>query len=415
MTTFWIAIAALTALALLLVWLPFFRRTAKGAQQTELRTQTNVKLFNERIAELEVDKQEGRLTEAEFETLKQEQEMNLLQDVDDGESSAITDNSRGPLWPVLISVIVLVLSGYSYMELGRFDEWQNARPESAQQSNPHQGMTPEQMQQMRIAQLENTVMNEPDNSQAWFSLGHAYISGSQYQKAVTAFDTVMELVGRHAELLGPRATAMYYLAGEKMTPEIDAVIKEALESDFKDPSTRLLLGMDAFFNANYEDAIRHWEILLTSPRDDFDRSAIQAAIMQAKSFLGTDSVNNPELNKDVEAKAKSIHVSVSLDEAMAAKAQPGASVLVMARPLSGGMMPVAVKRLKLSDLPTLVVLKDSDAMTPEMLLSSQQAVSIEVVVNHDSNPGATPGDLVGRLDSAALGSDVQVVIDTQIQ
>ena len=45
----------------------------------------------------------------------------------------------------------------------------------------------------------------------------------------------------------------------------------------------------------------------------------------------------------------------ALDEAMAAKAQPGASVLVMARPLSGGMMPVAVKRLKLSDLPTLVV------------------------------------------------------------
>ncbi|USD37872.1 MULTISPECIES: c-type cytochrome biogenesis protein CcmI [Ferrimonas] len=415
MTTFWIGIAGLTALALLLVWLPFFRSKAKGAQQTELRKQTNVKLFNERIAEFEVEMQEGRLTQQEFDVLKQEQELNLLQDVNDSNDSDIVNDRRGPLWPIILSVAVVTISGYTYLDLGRFDEWQNARPEAEAQANPHQGMTPEQMQQMRISQLEGTVMNEPNNSQAWFSLGHAYISGSQYEKAIAAFDTTIDLVGEHAELLGPKATAMYYLAGEKMTPEIDAIIKKALESDFKDPSTRLLLGMDAFFSANYEDAIRHWEILLTSPRDDFDRQAIQGAIMQAKSFLGTDSVDNPELNQDVEARANSVRVSISVSDEMLAKADANANVLVMARPLNGGMMPVAIKRLKVSDLPTLVVLRDSDAMTPEMVLSGQEQVAIEVVINHDSNPAPTPGDLLGKHDAVKLGSEVQVVIDTLVQ
>lgn len=413
MTTFWIGIAGLTVLALLLVWIPFFRSGKKGAEQAELRKQTNVKLFNERLGEFEEDLKEGRISNEEFDTLKQELELNLLQDVSTA-SEAESQFQRSALWPVLISVAIVTMSAYFYVDLGRMSDWQTARQESPQDSNPHQGMTPEQMQQMRIAQLEKAVMAEPENSQAWFTLGHAYMSGGQYPQAIAAFDTVMDLVGEHAELLGPKATAMYYMAGEKITPEIQKIIDQALESDFKDPSTRLLLGMNAFFSSDYEDAIRHWEILLTSPRDDFDRQAIQQAIQQAKSFLGTDAVDNPELNKDVEAKAKSISVTVELDQALNAEVGD-AMVLVMARPVNGAAMPVAIKRFKASLLPKEVVLRDSDAMTPEMVLSQQTEVNIDVVINFDSNPAPTAGDLLGQAKGVKLGSDTTIIIDTKVQ
>ncbi|GAA4891107.1 c-type cytochrome biogenesis protein CcmI [Ferrimonas pelagia] len=284
MTTFWIGIATLTILALALIWLPFWRRNmvAQAATDAQKRKETNLNLFNERLQELDAELAEQRINSQEHEQLKQELQMNLLQNVEQ-EDDVLAGRKANVAWPAVMSAILVVVAGYTYYDLGRYSEW-NA-PQVAAQADPHAGMDPQQLMAMRLRQMEMHVEQNPTDSQAWFSLGHAYISNSQYQQGIEAFDRVMALVGEHAELLGPKATAMYYLADQTITPEIQVVVDKALADDDKDPSTRLLLGMDAFFKANYEDAIGHWEMILTSPRTDVDRDAIQNAIAQARGFL----------------------------------------------------------------------------------------------------------------------------------
>ena len=83
MTTFWIGIAALTLLALALIWLPFLRRSRAAAQASDaqLRKETNLNLFNERLAEIDTELAEQRISQDEYDALKQELQMSLLQNV----------------------------------------------------------------------------------------------------------------------------------------------------------------------------------------------------------------------------------------------------------------------------------------------------------------------------------------------
>ncbi|SHI26790.1 c-type cytochrome biogenesis protein CcmI [Ferrimonas marina] len=419
MTIFWIGIALLTALALAMIWLPFWRRNrvARAASDAQLRKETNLNLFNERIQELDTELAEQRINEEEYEALKQELQVNLLQNVEQ-EEDVLAARTPSLAWPVVMSAILVVVSGYTYWDLGRHADW-NAPHAAAQQADPHSGMNPEQLQRMRLMQMEQHVEANPTDSQAWFSLGHAYISASEYQKAVTAFDQVMALVGEHAELLGPKATAMYYLADQNITPQIQAIVDKALADDEKDPSTRLLLGMDAFFNANFEDAIGHWEMILTSPRTDVDRQAIQNAISQARGMLESGSaMPQDSVHQQVQPGPSSdagVVVRVELAGQLAQHAQPNDTVFIYARPVAGPSMPLAVARVQVGDLPATIVLDDSKAMSPEMVISSQQQVMLIATVNQDNSPAPTAGDLVGQIDSVNLGSNVTLEIDTLVK
>ncbi|MBW3141665.1 c-type cytochrome biogenesis protein CcmI [Ferrimonas balearica] len=416
MTTFWFGIAVLSALALFTIWLPFWRRqkALAAASDAQVRKQTNLSLFNERLKELETDLAEGRINEQEFEDFKKELQLNLLQNTEQ-EDHVLDAKKPSILWPAIMSVALLAVAGYTYHDLGRYSDWQNAQVGG---NDPHAGMNPDQLMQMRLAQMEQAVQADPSNSQAWFSLGHAYISASQYTKAIEAFDTVMSLVGEHAELLGPKATAMYYLNGQKMNPEIQGIVEKALADDNKDPSTRLLLGMDAFFNANYETAIEHWEIILTSPREDVDRQAILGAISQARMHLeqgGAAMGGETAAPEQAATTGKTLTVTVELADAVKAQANQSDSLFLFARPVSGPAMPVAVARLNVADLPTQVVLDDSTAMSPDMVISAHSQVNLVATINHDGSPAPTPGDLLGELNAVDLGTQVTLVIDTIVE
>ncbi|WP_298445004.1 c-type cytochrome biogenesis protein CcmI [uncultured Ferrimonas sp.] len=412
MTNFWIAIAALTVLALCLIWLPFVRRHANASKATdaETRKQTNLSLYNERLDELNAELSEGRINEQEHSALQQELQINLLQNVEQEEDN-LAASSGSIVWPIAMSVVLVAISGYVYNDLGRGQDW---NVQTVQNDNPHAGMTPEQMASSRIEQMETALMADPENSQGWFSLGHAYINASQYGKAIAAFDKTMELVGEHAELLGPKATAMYYQADQNMTPAIEAVIAKSLASDNKDPSTRLLLGMDAFFSANYEDAIGHWEMILTNPRQDVDREGILNAISQAKMFLEAGSANQAKSDENIAANNSGVTVTVEIAPELAANAKPTDTVFLFARAVNGDM-PLAVARIAVADLPNTIVLDDSFAMTPQMVISGAEQVDLIAAINLNNSKKPTPGDMQGELQQVEIGASVTVTIDTVVE
>ncbi|MGL4579042.1 MAG: c-type cytochrome biogenesis protein CcmI [Shewanella xiamenensis] len=417
MTTFWIFIALVVLVSLTLIWIPHFRQQKLlRTEEAGVRKQTNLELFNERLSTLEKELNEELLDQAEFDALKKELEISLLQDIKQASDDSLVNQikPKSILWPSVMSVCLIAISGYLYQQLGAFENIGNT-----QAANPHAGMDTAQIMGQRVQMMEAQVQAEPENSQAWFSLGHAYISANQFDKAVAAFDKVMDLVGKHAELIGPKATALYYKAGQQMTPEIQALIDESLALDPQDPSTLLLVGMDAFFTAQYQKAIDSWQTILNSDRTDVDRAALMNAIETANLRMQAETTGMP--NDDVHKQAKvtsksvSIEISISISPELAAKASPEDTIFVFARATEGPKVPLAATKVSAKSLPVTVTLDDSTGMGGDVKLSQTASVEVIAVLSKHGNIKPQAGDIQGKISKVNVGETANLVLDTQVQ
>ncbi|QYJ97868.1 c-type cytochrome biogenesis protein CcmI [Shewanella alkalitolerans] len=416
MTTLWIFIALFVLVSLVLIWFPHFRQQKMlQAEEAGVRKATNLELFNNRLATLEKELEDELLDQDEFNALKKELEISLLQDMKQGEDESLVGQikPKSLLWPTLMSVVVLGVSGYFYANLGAYANLDKAVPD-----NPHAGMDAAQIMTQRIQMMESQLQAEPENSQLLFSLGHAYISANRYDDAVKAFDKAMELVGTHAELLGPKATAMYYKANQRITPAVQAIIDQSLALDPEDPSTLLLVGMDAFFSAQYKKAIDAWQIILDSDRSDVDRSAIINAIESAKMRMQAETGEMPNDATHQQAKAttgKTVTIDVSIAPELLENVSGSDMLFIFARNTQGPKVPLAATKVSAKSLPVSITLDDSAGMGGDIKLSDAKQVEVIAVLSKHGSVKAQPGDLQGRLETMDVGSTAKLVIDTLVQ
>ncbi|MCE9680374.1 c-type cytochrome biogenesis protein CcmI [Shewanella sp. AS1] len=414
MTTLWTFIALFVLVSLVLIWLPHFRQQKMlQAEEAGVRRSTNLELFNNRLATLEKELADELLDQAEFDSLKKELEISLLQDMKQGEDESLVNKvkPKGLLWPTLMSIVVIGLSGYFYSHLGAYANLEQATP-----ANPHAGMDASQIMAQRISMMEAQLKAEPENSQLMFSLGHAYINANRFDDAVKSFDNAMKQVGTHAELIGPKATALYYKANQRMTPQVQALIDQALALDPEDPSTLLLVGMDAFFSADYQKAIDAWQIILDSGRSDVDRTAIINAIDSAKMRMGAATGEMPQDATHQQAMAdKNVTVEISIAPELAAQVGESDMLFIFARNTEGPKVPLAATKVSAKSLPVTITLDDSTNMGGNTKLSDAKNVEVIAVLSKHGSVKAQPGDIQGRIETVKVGATAKLVLDTQVQ
>lgn len=406
MTTLWIFLALFILVSLLLIWLPHFRQASLLKTETKtVRKQTNLTLFNQRVQVLEQELKDNLLDQKEFDALKQELEIGLLQDIKQGEDEALMPHRqpKGIFWPSLMTFVILAISGYLYSSIGAYQalEWANS-PQSQQKG-------PLSMQQ-RIEMMQAQAQIQPDNSQLWFSLGHAYMAINQYKEAINAFDKAIDLAGTHAELLGPKATAMYYDAQQTLTPEVQSLIKQSLTLNPTDPSTLLLVGMDAFLNGQYQAAIDAWQLILDTNQDNIDRVAISNAIENAKAQLQEKS---PLASADVDSN-NTLTLNISVLPTLQSQVQAGDTLFIFARTLSTPKVPLVATKISAERLPTQVVLTNSDSLG-EQKLKHNEAVEVIAILSKNSKLKPQSGDLKGHITSVEVGKSANIELNTQVK
>ncbi|WP_298773326.1 c-type cytochrome biogenesis protein CcmI [uncultured Shewanella sp.] len=406
MTTLWIFLALFILVSILLIWLPHFRQSTLLKTQTKtVRNQTNLTLFNQRIQVLEQELKDNLLDQHEFDSLKQELEIGLLQDIKQGEDEALLPHTqtKGLFWPSLMTLIVLGISGYLYSSIGAYQalEWAN--------SVQHQKKGPLSMMD-RIEMMQAQAKVQPDNSQLWFSLGHAYMAINQYKNAIHAFDKAIALAGVHAELLGPKATAMYYDAQQQLTPEVQSLIKQSLTLNPTDPSTLLLVGMDAFLNGQYQAAIDAWQLILDTNQDNIDREAITNAINNAKAQL---EENHPQVTSE-NAADTSLTINISVDKALQAHVNADDTLFIFARTLTAPKTPLVATKISANPLPEQVILSNNDRIGKRALTKGETLEIIAVLSKHNTlRP--QPGDLKGQVINVQVSETVKLTLDTLIK
>ncbi|MBV7316970.1 tetratricopeptide repeat protein [Shewanella sp. NIFS-20-20] len=181
------------------------------------------------------------------------------------------------LFPWIISGVVLLLTLGVYSQTGRFHDWDTG----------HVNQHINYLVAADITKGRRAVEQTPDNEVALLDLAQSYAAGGLYQDAVTTLNQLISLNGESAELLGMKATAMYYRDERAIAPETGIVIARALALHREELQTRLLLATDAYLRGEYSKAIEHWTILLQNREQPVNRHSIENAIAKAQAKLGT--------------------------------------------------------------------------------------------------------------------------------
>jgi cytochrome c-type biogenesis protein CcmH len=395
MIEFWLSAGLLLLAALGFLLIPVLR--GRKAQTEEDRTALNVTLYQERLQELETQREAGTLSTEQMQNGRDEAARELLADTDGAESKARV-GVLGSKVPLICALLVPLLGCGLYLYWGAIDDVERAR-NFAGQPQTIEGMT---------ARLEASVKADPQSAEGWYFLGRTYMAQERAADAAIAFGRVVEIGGREPELLGQWAQALYFAGDKQWTERLQALTDEALKADPAEVTSLGLLGIAAYEEERFEDAIGFWERLVAVlPEQDPSRQAIQGGITRASERLAVPTAETPAA-----AAAAELTVMVDLAPALKDQVEPSDSVFVFARAASGPPMPLAVKRLTVADLPVEVSLSDSDAMMPQLKISGFAEVQLVARISRSGN--ATAGEWIGRSQplSSSTTEAQHLTIDT---
>ncbi|WP_144211318.1 tetratricopeptide repeat protein [Shewanella donghaensis] len=182
-------------------------------------------------------------------------------------------------YPVGMSVIVLIFSISIYASGGHFQGWDQGKVDSNVDYLVAADITKGRMQ----------VEQQPQDEMALMALAQSYAEGGLYADSVDTLTQLISLVGNDAELLGMKATSMYYRDARTFGSETKQVIDTALSIQSDELHTRMLLATDAYLKGEFAIAIGHWRALLTNQSQPFNRQSITNAIIKAEFQL--DEIN----------------------------------------------------------------------------------------------------------------------------
>jgi cytochrome c-type biogenesis protein CcmH len=384
MIEFWLCagLLLLTALAFLLI--PVVR--GRKLQAEEDRTALNVTLYQEHLQDLQAQHASGALNTEQLASGRDEAARELLADTE-GAQALPKQRSLGGKIPLIAALLMPLLGIGLYLHWGAIDDIERARIFAEQ---------PKTIEEM-TARLEAAVENDPKSAESWYFLGRTYMSQERAGDAATAFERAIDIAGREPELLGQWAQALYFAGDKQWTPQLQALTDEALNADPAEVTSLGLLGIAAYESGAFQQAIGHWQKLVeVLPADDPSSQAIQSGIDRAREQLGmpaADAAGSTNAADAANASSPGITVRVALAAELQAKVQPGDSVFIFARAVSGPPMPLAVKRLTVADLPADVSLSDSDAMMPQLKISGFEQVQLVARISRSGN--ATAGEWIG--------------------
>ncbi|MFZ7198546.1 c-type cytochrome biogenesis protein CcmI [Avibacterium avium] len=278
--TFFIG-AALLLLISLGLWLPLGR----GINwQKNYRQQQNIALYQQQT--------KGQLDSE----LVQEFAQRLLDDEKQLEKQphfvmASTPKSR-PYFVALSLLLIALPMGY-YFSLDRFSaEQQHQQQLQAKQAITTQsadpfvetlnGQSAGQKNEAYVEKIEQRLRQNPNNSEAWIELGQAYMQNNEFDNALVAYSYADRLTGGKPAILGLAANALYQKTGQKITPQVQAMLDQALSQDPKEASSLSLLAGEAFVQTDYPKAIALWQKVLDSDKSGIDRRTIIQSMQMAE-------------------------------------------------------------------------------------------------------------------------------------
>lgn len=394
-------LAALLVLAVLAIVLPSLWRSPKVSRAVDRRA-ANLEIFRGQLAELERDRHEGLLADADFDQAKSELQRRLLDEVDGGQAEPPAPVRRGVSRTALALLVVIPLAAFAgYALLGNPDALDPLRRQAR--------VSPQQIEEM-LVKLETRLKTNPDDAKGWVMLARSYKALGRYVESAEAYRRAGALVDSDPALLADYAEALAQVAGSLEGKPLE-LIARALKLDPDEPQSLFLAGAAAGERKDYAAVVEYWGRLLplldpASP----DGQAIGEALDKARAAVAQGKAGG-----QAAVSSEAIGGEVTISGKVAAQAKPDDLLFVFARAEEGSRMPLAVLRLRVAELPFAFRLDDTMALPGGRKISEFARVTIEARVAKAGQAQTSTGDLFGSVKGVTPGSrGVKLVID-QVQ
>jgi len=380
MISFILAAASITlAVLILLLWPLITKRHAASSN----RSDQNLYFARNRLQELAAQHQQGAISDQEYQALKTEIESNLVDDINlnqntqsaetDSESNSAPENNRALIISLCLSLPALAVLIYAL----------TGTPEALQQNTASQASMEDIM--AMVEKIETRLAAQPDDLAGWRVIAPIYKGLNQLERARRAYLQVISLGGADSATYAELADLLARISGGAFNAEARGYIEQSLALDDNNQMALWLAGVNAMQTAQPQAAVEYWQrlmpLLAGSPDQQQELSAIIAQA-QAETSSASSIVTDA-----------SISVSVSLDNELAAQAATDDVVFVVAQAKDGPRAPLAVRQLKVSDLPVVVKLSDQDAMLAQMTISAFDEIVVSARVSKSGQAIPQPGDL----------------------
>ena len=415
MTVFWSLAAVMVMVALLFVLPPLMRqRTTSAVTRDDL----NTKVIREQLADLETDLATGRLDKTQYDASRQDIEQELLYDLGSTDGAGTETPVRNGRWLTLLLIPAIPLCAVLlYQLMGSvelIDRVQHAQTSQSQQEQSQPVATIEEM----VTLLATRLQQQPDDLKGWVMLARSYSIMKRYSEATAAYENVLRLGGEDAGLLTDYADAMVMANGGIFTDESGTLLVRALELDPGNVKGLWLAGHWKNQSGAQAEALGYWQqAALKLPAGSEDATVITQQINEVQRQLGITTESAPAIATATDSGhgvSLSVHVALAPDFSAIAAAED--TVFIYARATQGSRMPLAIVRKQVKDLPVTVTLDDSMAMSPQMVLSMLDQVTVGARVSKSGGAMPQSGDLQGLVTpvDTQTSETIQITIGSKV-
>lgn len=414
-------LVVLTLLAMVVITRPWWRRVPSN---TVARKAANIAAYKGRLAEIDREAAAGLIPAEDADSVRKETAARLLVDTEGlvSDDHIETRSARGGA--IVVALFIGVFAGLWYWQAGSWRQLEaiHSPPPAADEA----AMSP-QVQAM-VEKLADKLKANPDDAQGWAMLGRSYFVLHRYLQAADAYrEANARNGGKNADTLAGQGEALAFANGTEVSPEAADLFDRALAVDPEMGPALWYGGLADAQQGNFTRARERWtrlrkQELPQQMRDLVDRE--MSELEQAQSGSGAEAAGAEapatvagapagNANAAPAASPVSIHLTVRLAPALAAKVPANALLFVFAKAASGPPMPLAVSRQPVGKWPVTLTLDDGMAMAPSLKLSAFDQYQITARVSASGQAMAQSGDLQGSLQLSRDHADkpVELLID----
>jgi len=384
-------------LVLVLVVSPWlFRKRIENkarVEHSEQRMRANVRIFKERLRDLQAELSASQITQTQFGALKNELEDSLLSDTsgDAHEKSLLPAGKNVGFLLAIIALASVFATHMLYQSWGAYDlvvQQENSRFSQQEISNA-QAMAEAGDTRGLLTQLREKLLISPDNVDGWSLLARSAMNTEHYDLAAEAYENLTRLepsIEGKAALYGLVAQAHYFNGKTIDSPEVSIAMRQATDLVPEEANVLGLLAIDYYQKDEFELAIEKWTRILTLYPDHLSRSSIQMGIDRARMMLGESSTSVAKAdpataieqspNSSQNSETPKVTVQIQIDQDVLDSLSGAEMLVVFAKAVDGPPMPLAVARYPVRQAPSEIVLNDTMAMSPQLTISSFEQVDV---------------------------------------
>lgn len=414
---YWQVILILSAVAALfvlwpLVQLPFLHKSwLRRASQDE----TQVTLYYEHLADLDKALALGDIDQEQYQALKLELQKTLVEDEVKQHDQPL--NRKGKKVVLAIALLAPIFGYILYIETGAKPDW-DIYQELQELPKAESQEAYEQMLRGLVLKAQARLNHTPDNHSLRNLLAQTSMALQDYDEAVSNYRKILEQFPDSPQIMANLAQALFYRAGNTITPEVREYTQKTLAIAPMLPEMLGLAGIDARNQGDYRGAIRYWKMAVSqlSPHSQAAMGYKNGIEKAEQALLAAgETLDEPEPSEQPAADGASIELDVALGSDVSV--EPSTTVFVYARAWQGPKVPLAIQKLTVADLPKRIVLDESMAMAPGMTIKQFEELELVARVSLSGTPAQKSGDwqaAAGPIKLADLKGPVALTIAEQV-